>query len=155
MYIDLEQLRAALALRDLTDASQGAHAMQAMCDALVGALGTAWSAPVRVVRGSPVVTARDNYDRLYYPPDGSLAMRATRAGSDRACCCAVRPRRRFHRRSMRWPPTRRGAMSSWRAPAWCIAASASTVTTSASRTRSTCGGSGAVAARSAMTICAR
>jgi phenylalanyl-tRNA synthetase alpha chain len=70
MYIDLEQLRAALALRDLTDGSRGAHAMQAMCDALVGALGTAWSAPVHVVRGSPVVTARDNYDRLYYPPDG-------------------------------------------------------------------------------------
>ena len=70
MYVDLEQLRAALALRDLTDGSRGAHAMQAMCDALVGALGTAWSAPVHVVRGSPVVTARDNYDRLYYPPDG-------------------------------------------------------------------------------------
>jgi phenylalanyl-tRNA synthetase alpha chain len=70
MYIDLEQLRAALALRDLTDASQGAHAMQAMCDGLAAALRTAWSAPVRVVRGSPVVTARDNYDRLYYPPDG-------------------------------------------------------------------------------------
>ena len=70
MYIDLEQLRAALALRDLTDVSQGAHAMQAMCDALTAALATAWSVPVRVVRGSPVVTARDNYDRLYYPPDG-------------------------------------------------------------------------------------
>lgn len=70
MYIDLEQLRAALALRDLTDPGQGHHAMQVMCDALTCALATAWSAPVRVVRGSPVVTARDNYDRLYYPPDG-------------------------------------------------------------------------------------
>jgi phenylalanyl-tRNA synthetase alpha chain len=70
MYIDLEQLRAALALRDLTDPAQGPHAMQAMCDALVAALAAAWRAPARVVRGSPVVTARDNYDRLYYPPDG-------------------------------------------------------------------------------------
>ena len=28
MYIDLEQLRAALSVRDLTDPAQGAHAMQ-------------------------------------------------------------------------------------------------------------------------------
>lgn len=70
MYIDLEQLRAALALRDLTDPAQGAHALQAMCDALVSALVAAWRVPARVVRGAPVVTARDNYDRLYYPPDG-------------------------------------------------------------------------------------
>jgi phenylalanyl-tRNA synthetase alpha chain len=70
MYLDLEQLRAALALRDLTDPAQGPHAMQVLCDALVAALVRAWGAAVRVVRGSPVVTARDNYDRLYFPPDG-------------------------------------------------------------------------------------
>ena len=70
MYIDLEQLRAALGLRDLTDPSQGAHAMQALCDATVTALAAASGASIRVVRGSPVVTARDNYDRLYYPADG-------------------------------------------------------------------------------------
>ena len=70
MYIDLEQLRAALAVRDLTDPTQGPHAMQALCDALVAALAAAWGASLRVVRGSPVVTARDNYDRLYYPADG-------------------------------------------------------------------------------------
>jgi len=70
MYIELEQLRAALAVRDLTDPTQGPHAMQALCDALVAALAAAWGASVRVVRGSPVVTARDNYDRLYYPADG-------------------------------------------------------------------------------------
>jgi phenylalanyl-tRNA synthetase alpha chain len=70
MYIALEQLRAALAVRDLTDLTQGPHAMQGLCDALVGALAAAWEASVRVVRGSPVVTARDNYDRLYYPADG-------------------------------------------------------------------------------------
>jgi len=70
MYIDLEQLRAALAVRDLTDPAQGPHVMQAVCDALAGALAAACGASVRVVRGSPVVTARDNYDRLYYPADG-------------------------------------------------------------------------------------
>lgn len=70
MYIDLEQLRAALAVRDLTDPAHGAHAMQLVCDAIVEALAAAWGASVRVVRASPVVTARDNYDRLYYPADG-------------------------------------------------------------------------------------
>jgi len=70
MYIDVEQLRAALAVRDLTDPSQGAHAMQLLCNALVGALAAAWGATVRVVRTSPIVAARDNYDRLYYPADG-------------------------------------------------------------------------------------
>jgi len=70
MYIELEQLRSALAVRDLTDPSQGAHAMQLLCDAIVGALAAAWGAAVRVVRASPVVTARDNYDRLYYPDEG-------------------------------------------------------------------------------------
>ena len=69
MYIDTEQLRAALALPDLTDPRQGAHALQALCDSLVAALSAAWGAAVRVVRGSPVVTARDNYDRLYYAAD--------------------------------------------------------------------------------------
>jgi phenylalanyl-tRNA synthetase alpha chain len=59
MYIDVEQLRSALAVRDLTDPSQGAHAMQLLCDAIVGALAAAWGAAVR-----------DNYDRLYYPADG-------------------------------------------------------------------------------------
>lgn len=70
MYIDLEQLRAALAVRDLSDPALGPHAIQLVCDALASALATAWRAESRVVRASPVVTARDNYDRLYYPPDG-------------------------------------------------------------------------------------
>jgi len=68
MYLDQEQLRAALAVRDLSDATQGPHAVQAMCEAIAAALATTGAA-VRVVRASPVVTARDNYDRLYYPAD--------------------------------------------------------------------------------------
>jgi phenylalanyl-tRNA synthetase alpha chain len=70
MYLDLEQLRAALAVRDLSDAAQGAHAMQVLWRAIGEALAAAWGATLRVVRASPVVTARDNYDRLYYPADG-------------------------------------------------------------------------------------
>ena len=64
------QLRAALSLRDLTDPVQGRHAMQALLDDVVGALAAAWSCEVRVHRALPVVSVRDNYDRLYYPPEG-------------------------------------------------------------------------------------
>jgi phenylalanyl-tRNA synthetase alpha chain len=71
MYIELEQLRAALAVRDLTDPTQGAHVMQHLCDALAQALAAAWGASIRVVRASPIVTARDNYDRLYYPAEAA------------------------------------------------------------------------------------
>jgi phenylalanyl-tRNA synthetase alpha chain len=69
-YLDLDSLRAALAVRDLTDPAHGEHAVQAIIAALGGALAAAWPVALRVVRGSPVVTARDNYDRLYYPADG-------------------------------------------------------------------------------------
>src|SRR5215467_4286889 len=79
MYIDLEQLRAALAVRDLSDPAHGAHAIQLVCDAIAGALAAAWGTERRVVRALPVVTVRDNYDRLYYPPDGvARAVRYTR-----------------------------------------------------------------------------
>ena len=68
--IDTAQLCAALSLRDLTDPAQGPHAMQVLLDEIVHALAAAWSAEVRVHRALPVVSARDNYGRLYYPPDG-------------------------------------------------------------------------------------
>ena len=71
MYLDTEHLRAALAVRDLTDPAHGPHAMQRICDAVVDGLAAAWGAEVRLVRRSPVVTERDNYDRLYYPSDGA------------------------------------------------------------------------------------
>lgn len=71
MYLETEHLRAALAVRDLTDPAHGPHAMQRMCDAIVTELASTWNADVRLVRRSPVVTERDNYDRLYYPTDGA------------------------------------------------------------------------------------
>jgi phenylalanyl-tRNA synthetase alpha chain len=67
--IDTDRLCAALSLRDLTDPAQGPHAMQLLLDQMVAALVSAWGCDVRVRRALPVVSARDNYDRLYYPPD--------------------------------------------------------------------------------------
>jgi phenylalanyl-tRNA synthetase alpha chain len=68
--IDVAQLCSALSLRDLTDPAQGPHAMQLLLDEIVSALAAAWGSEVRVHRALPIVSVRDNYDRLYYPPDG-------------------------------------------------------------------------------------
>lgn len=70
LSVDVDSLCAALTLRDLTDPSRGPHAMQVLLDEVVAALAAAWGCEVRVHRALPVVSARDNYDRLYYPPDG-------------------------------------------------------------------------------------
>jgi len=68
--LDTPRLVAALTLRDLTDPAQGAHAMQLLLRAITDALAATWpSTVVHVHRASPIVTARDNYDRLYYAPD--------------------------------------------------------------------------------------
>ncbi|MET9018960.1 hypothetical protein ABZV93_03150 [Actinopolymorpha sp. NPDC004070] len=63
------QLRACLAIRDLSDPAQGAHALQLVVDDLAAALGSSWGAEVRVVRSSPVVSLADNYDNLGYAAD--------------------------------------------------------------------------------------
>jgi phenylalanyl-tRNA synthetase alpha chain len=68
--IDVAQLCSALSLRDLTDPAQGPHAMQLLLGEMVSALAAAWGCEVRVHRALPIVSVRDNYDRLYYPPDG-------------------------------------------------------------------------------------
>ncbi len=57
----------ALALRDLTDAAHGPHAMQLLAAEIVRSLREAWSCEVVVHRTSPVVSLEDNYDRLGYP----------------------------------------------------------------------------------------
>ena len=63
-----EQLQRALALRDLTEAARGPHAMQLLMGAIVEALQIG---SVIVHRASPIVSVRDNYDRLHYPPGGA------------------------------------------------------------------------------------
>ncbi|PXX57466.1 phenylalanyl-tRNA synthetase alpha subunit [Nocardia tenerifensis] len=67
-YLTASDLSRALAVRDLSDAAQGPHAMQALLDATIDALARAWGSRVRVVRNSPLVAVADNYDKLGYDP---------------------------------------------------------------------------------------
>lgn len=66
-----QSLARALSLRDLTDPTQGRHAMQDLLREVTAALSGLWRCPVVVERRSPVVPVADNYDRLHYPPDGA------------------------------------------------------------------------------------
>jgi phenylalanyl-tRNA synthetase alpha chain len=60
-----------LALRDLTDAALGPHAMQLLIQHALDALRASWNCPVVVQRAPPLVPSTDNYDDLGYPPDGA------------------------------------------------------------------------------------
>jgi phenylalanyl-tRNA synthetase alpha chain len=75
-----EELRSALALRDLADPAQGPHAVQLIVDELRTALSRAWpSTEVWVRRDHPVVPLADNYDNLGYAADAvTRAARYTR-----------------------------------------------------------------------------
>ena len=64
-------LSRALSLRDLTDPSQGPHAVQQVLAAAQAALERAWAPEVREERRSPIVSVTDNYDALHYPPGGA------------------------------------------------------------------------------------
>ncbi|MBL9022146.1 MAG: hypothetical protein JNL21_08080 [Myxococcales bacterium] len=59
----------ALSIRDLTDPSEGPHAIQLVVDRAVAGLVRAWQCPARTIRSSPLVTVGDNYDELGYPAD--------------------------------------------------------------------------------------
>ncbi len=59
----------ALSIRDLTDPSEGTHAIQLVVDRAVAGLVRAWQCPTRTIRSSPLVTVGDNYDELGYPAD--------------------------------------------------------------------------------------
>ncbi len=59
----------ALAVRDLSDPSQGPHAMQRLIERLLGGLTRQWRCRLAVSRADPVVTVRQNYDDLHYPAD--------------------------------------------------------------------------------------
>lgn len=66
-----EALERALSLRDLSDPSQGPHAMQLLLNEIVAALERTWRCTTSWHRASPIVTVHDNYDALGYPPDGA------------------------------------------------------------------------------------
>ncbi len=63
--------RRALALRDLTEAAHGPHAIQVLAAEIVRPLREAWNCDLIVHRASPVVSLEDNYDRLGYPRDAA------------------------------------------------------------------------------------
>lgn len=65
-YLTAAQLARDLALADLTDPSDGPHAIQLLVDAAVTALAGAWGCEARWCRGPRIVTIADNYDRLGY-----------------------------------------------------------------------------------------
>lgn len=63
-----EQLAHDLAIRDLTDPVQGAHAVQLVLERAVRALADHWGCEVRRHRGERIVPVADNYDQLGYDP---------------------------------------------------------------------------------------
>jgi phenylalanyl-tRNA synthetase alpha chain len=77
-----DALVAALSVRDLTDPSQGPHAMQTLVDQAVRSLAPA-GVQVRLERSRPIVAVRDHYDLLGYAPDAvARDARYTRYVSD-------------------------------------------------------------------------
>jgi phenylalanyl-tRNA synthetase alpha chain len=63
-----DQVARALAVRDLSDPREGAHAMQRLVDDIIAALTRAWRSDVLVHRGARVVDVAENYDALGYEP---------------------------------------------------------------------------------------
>lgn len=64
-----DEVARALALRDLTDPREGAHALQRLLADVVDALTRAWSCASVVHRGPRIVAIADNYDALGYDGD--------------------------------------------------------------------------------------
>lgn len=64
-----EQLARHLAIRDLTDPTEGPHAIQRLVDLAAGALANRWRCEVRVARGPRIVSRADNYDHLGFADD--------------------------------------------------------------------------------------
>jgi phenylalanyl-tRNA synthetase alpha chain len=66
VHLTPAQLARDLSLTDLTDPSDGPHAIQLLVNAAVTALTSAWGCEARWCRGPRVVTIADNYDHLGY-----------------------------------------------------------------------------------------
>jgi phenylalanyl-tRNA synthetase alpha chain len=69
--LDADTVRRLLTLRDLTDPTQGVHAVQAVVTAAESAAAARAGVPLHRHRCNPVVAVTDNYDRLGYPPDAA------------------------------------------------------------------------------------
>lgn len=70
-YLSSAQLERDLALRDLSDPSDGPHAIQQLLDLAVAALTGAWGVPTRLCRGPRVISTVDNYDNLNFTADAA------------------------------------------------------------------------------------
>jgi phenylalanyl-tRNA synthetase alpha chain len=81
--LDPRAYQRSLAVRDLTDAALGPHAMQQLLQSAVESLKKMWECPAIVYRSPPVVSVAENYDDLRYPADGaSREARYTRYVTD-------------------------------------------------------------------------
>ena len=69
--LSADALARSLSVRDLTDPTEGPHAMQLLLDGIVQSLANRWGCAIVTHRASPIVSVADNYDRLCYPPDGA------------------------------------------------------------------------------------
>lgn len=67
-YLSPSELTAALSITDLS-ADDSGHALSQLPSAVSGALAACWGVPVMEHRPSPLVSTRDNYDRLGFSPD--------------------------------------------------------------------------------------
>ena len=65
-YLSPAALSAALNLRDLTDPTQGPHAMQTLLNAVVQRLSELWGVLAETRRDPALVAVADNYDNLGY-----------------------------------------------------------------------------------------
>ena len=65
-YLSPSALSAALNLRDLTDPTQGPHAMQTLLNAVLQRLSELWGVPAETRRDPALVAVADNYDNLGY-----------------------------------------------------------------------------------------
>ena len=63
-HLTKEQLEKDLSIRDLSDKSQGPHAMQTLMNEVLDALAKYWKCPVTIYRENPIVSVEDNYDKL-------------------------------------------------------------------------------------------
>ena len=63
-HLTKEELKKDLETRDLSDPSQGEHAIQIIMNDVLNALTKYWNCPVTIYRESPIVSIEDNYDAL-------------------------------------------------------------------------------------------
>lgn len=73
------ELERSLSIRDLSDPSEGPHAIQCVVERVREALVNAWAVPVEVASSPRIVSVADNYDHLRYSAqDVTRASRYTR-----------------------------------------------------------------------------